>query len=341
MNFVDMHCDTIAALLEHQEKGDAYGTLRENKGHIDLERLKKAGYLLQNFALFVFVGDGKDPFEKVQRLADLFDQEIKANQDIIAPVRKFSDIGQNQKAGKLSALLTVEEGAVCKGEIEKLHLLYDRGVRMLTLTWNFPNELGYPNITMPPATKDAAGNPHRIPDFKTPNTTSGLTEKGIDFVQEMERIGMIIDTSHLSDAGFYDVLQYTKKPFVASHSNARAVCNNIRNLTDDMIRKLADRGGVTGLNFAADFLTEMPQGQENPGTMEAVIAHAKHIVNVGGIECLGLGSDFDGIPTNEGIPDASHMPGLAECMSSAGFTQSQIDKLCYQNVLRVYQDTFQ
>ena len=144
----------------------------------------------------------------------------------------------------MSALMTVEEGAVCQGEISRLRALYERGVRMLTLTWNFKNELGYPNVRMPENSQ-----PTFIPDLKTPNTKDGLTKTGIAFVEEMERLGMIIDTSHLSDAGFYDVLKYTKKPFVASHSNARTISASVRNLTDDMIRRLSERGGVTGLNF--------------------------------------------------------------------------------------------
>ncbi len=327
MKVIDMHCDTIYRLLCRKDRGENV-ELRENTGHIDLLRMRRSNYLLQNFAMFVELDCDGDPWERVCRLLDFYGQELEANRDLIAPVLKFSDIAANEAAGKMSSLLTVEEGAVCKGELEKLQTLYGRGVRMITITWNFPNELGYPNMD------------RKNQDFlHTPNLKDGLTEKGKEFVSEMERLGIIPDVSHLSDAGFYDVLQVTKKPFVASHSDARAVCPNVRNLTDDMIRKLAERGGCMGLNYCADFLEEVPAGQKNPGTIEAVVRHAKHIANVGGVGVLGLGSDFDGIDTHEELRGAQSMEKLWDGLKAGGFTESQLDGIFWKNVLRVYGDT--
>ena len=327
MRVVDMHCDTIGRLLELQEEGKPE-VLRENRIHIDLLRMKESDYLLQNFALFVFLKKG-DPWESVCRLHELYEKEMEQNRDLIRPVLQFSDIAENERTGRMSALLTVEEGAVCKGELEKLKELYRWGVRMITLTWNFPNELGWPNRT---------NEKFRWESRHTPNTTQGLTERGKEFVVEMETLGMIPDVSHLSDAGFYDVLAVTKKPFVASHSNARVVCPWARNMTDDMIRKLSERGGVMGLNFCADFLEEVPKGQKNLGTIAAVVRHAKHIVNVGGIDVLGLGSDFDGIDTHEELPGAQSMGALWDALKSAGFTEEQLDRIFWKNVLRVYEE---
>ena len=227
---------------------------------------------------------------------------------------------------------TVEEGAVCKGRLGNLRLLYRLGVRMLTLTWNFPNELGWPNVRIP---EKASGS---IPDFTTPDREHGLTETGFDFLEEMERLGMIVDVSHLSDAGFWDVARTAKKPFVASHSNARAVCGNVRNLDDDMIRALAEKGGVTGLNFCTSFLEEEKETEKVHGNLEVIAAHARHIVNIGGEDCLGLGSDFDGIQTNDAIPDTSCLPSLADALEKAGFSGRQIDKIFCENVLRVYRE---
>ena len=153
-------------------------------------------------------------------------------------------------------MLTVEEGAVCKGSTGKLRHLYRLGVRMLTLTWNYPNELGWPNVKMPPEGSEEA------PDFTVPDREHGLTETGFAFLSEMERLGMIVDVSHLSDAGFWDVARAAEKPFVASHSNARAVCHHVRNLNDEMIRALAEKGGVTGLNFCPSFLEAERAGSE-------------------------------------------------------------------------------
>jgi len=335
MRVVDMHCDTISNLRNRKREGEEVSLL-QNQGHMDLLRMRETGYLLQNFALFVHLPSCEDPWEEVLSLHDFYREQMEKYNDYIAPVLSYEDIRKNEGSGKLSSMLTVEEGAVCKGEIEKLKKLYEMGVRMLTLTWNFPNELGYPNLNLGEGKPTEETFEHY---FFEPDVTGGLTEKGIEFVQEMERLGMIPDVSHLSDGGFYDVLKHTKKPFVASHSNAREVCRCVRNLTDDMIRKLAERGGCMGLNFCADFLREVPRGEKNPGRLEDVITHAKHIVNVGGIEVLGLGSDFDGIDTNEGLPGAQSMGRLWNALHDGGFKEAEVDKIFSGNVLRVYRDT--
>lgn len=336
MKIIDMHCDTISEIWEGKKRGEDCG-LRRNHLMIDLERLQKSGYLVQNFALFV---DSKKAcnggFAAVRELILVFKQEIEKNQDLIAEVHNIEEILENERAGRLSALLTVEEGGVCEGSLSNLQYLYDRGVRMMTLTWNYPNELGYPNY-------------NENGDLCVPDIEHGLTQTGILFLEEMERLKMIVDVSHLSDAGFYDVIRFTKNPFVASHSNARAVCGAARNLSDDMLRKLGERGGVAGLNFSVDFLREHDTGQmydarnpENWGLGYAslldIVRHAKHIAQIGGIECVGLGSDFDGIPLHPELSGAEGMPLLIEEFKRAGFHESEIDKICYRNVMRVYKD---
>ncbi|MCI9336068.1 MAG: membrane dipeptidase [Lachnospiraceae bacterium] len=359
MKVIDMHCDTVGALFRLRGEGKA-GSLRENSGHIDLLRLKESHYLLQNFAMFIPLNRCDAPWEQVCAMYGYYKEELERNQDILAPVLRFGDIAENEAAGRLSSLLTVEEGGVCGGEIEKLRELYRMGVRMITLTWNFPNEIGQPNFDPGLRRKldEAVESWQKCdPDtpawererqaaqaacnacMHTPNVTGGLTAKGKEFVEEMERLGMIPDVSHLSDAGFMDVLEVTKKPFVASHSNARAICPNVRNLTDDMIRKLSERGGVTGLNFCADFLEEKPMGERNPGSVSAAVRHARHIANVGGIDVLGLGTDFDGIPTHEELPGAQSMEKLWEALRKGGFSERELDQIFYGNVLRVYGDT--
>ena len=352
MNIVDMHCDTISNLHYLNTKdvcledgGSAFGnSLYENEGHIDIKKMQKSGYLLQNFALFVEKEKCADPWDEVQTLLALYTEEMKQNSAYIAPVYRYEDIARNREAGKISSLLTVEEGAVCKGEIEKLCQLYQQGVRMMTLTWNYPNELGFPNLNGHDGRRiREEADPIRraaMIDYylDTPDEDNGLTGKGLEFISKMEELGMIIDISHLSDAGFYDVLEYTKKPCVASHSNARKVCSCVRNMTNEMIRGLAERGGVMGLNFCSDFLTRLPAGTPNPGTIAAIVEHAKHIVKVGGIEVLGLGSDFDGIDTHAELPHAGKMHLLFDALKKGGFTESQIDKIFSENVLRVYKE---
>lgn len=329
MKIIDMHCDTISELLHKKRNGQDI-SLRTNDMHLDLERMQGSGYLLQNFALYVNLKGCQEPWEEVCAMYQLYREEMSENADLILPVLRYEDIAANEAAGKMSAMLTVEEGAVCKGEIDKLCSLYDIGVRMLTLTWNYPNELGYPNLDR--ARRGSADY------YFTPNLEEGLTPNGREFVSEMERLGMIVDVSHLSDAGFYDVLECTKKPFVASHSNARAVCGHVRNLTDDMIRRLAERGGCMGLNYYADFLRTVPTGEYNPGSLEDMVCHVRRIVRVGGVEVLGLGSDFDGIDTNEALPGVQSMGRLWDALCDAGFHESELDKIFCGNVLRVYRD---
>lgn len=336
MKNIDMHCDTISEIWEARKRGEDC-CLRSNSLMIDLRRLRQSRYLVQNFALFV---DGKRAkngcFAAVKELIKVFKQEMEDNADWIAEVHNVEEILENERRGKLSALLTVEEGGVCEGSLGKLHYLYDQGVRMMTITWNYPNELGYPNY-------------NENGDLYVPDTCHGLTETGILFLEEMERMGMIVDVSHLSDAGFYDVLAHTKKPFVASHSNARGVCRAARNLSDDMLRKLGERGGVTGLNFSVDFLREH-EGCEgvdarNPAnwgrgyaSIVDIVKHARHIADIGGIESVGLGSDFDGISPHPELAGAEDLEKVIEEFRRAGFHESEIDKICYKNVLRVYSE---
>lgn len=363
MKIADMHCDTISELLKRRRAGRECG-LEVNDCHVDIEKLKKGGYCLQNFALFVDKEACENPWQEVLALLELYQEEMQKNR-MIAPVLCYDDILRNRQEGKLSAVLTVEEGAVCQGEIEKLHILYHKGVRMLTLTWNYPNELGFPNLDRE-AGRIAWEKVRQLREWRVQkeqqtegetyvqrqkevqnildaylnhgDSEKGLTRRGREFVEEMEALGMIVDVSHLSDKGFYDVADMARKPFVASHSNARAVCPCARNLTDDMIRRLAEKGGVMGLNYCADFLRQPVAGAGNPGTVADIVRHAKHIVAIGGMECLGLGSDFDGIDTHEELSDAGNMPLLAETLLAGGFTGSQVDRILGENVLRLYRE---
>ena len=383
MKIIDMHCDTISELADAGLGGcgEPSDGLMKNRGQLDLERMRQSGYLLQNFALFVDIGkcapwtdreqillsrrkrnreDAREvgvstPWERLCALYEVYRSELENNKDVIAPVFCYEDILRNEMNGKMSALLTVEEGAVCGGSIERLRELYGMGVRMLTITWNYQNELGTPATRRSPGqcrSDDLTEEPDPEETQKTGNCGSGggdavtgpadvacgLTETGRNFVTEMERLGMIPDVSHLSDAGFDAVWECTKKPFVASHSNARAVCSALRNLSDDRIRKLAERGGCMGLNYYDKFLVD--GGSEDTEVLwEALIQQARHITNVGGIEVLGLGSDFDGIPINPAVPGAEAMPVLWERLKTSGFTESQLDGMFWKNVMRVYRET--
>ncbi len=327
MKAADMHCDTIYEIYERRKKGEDL-CLRRNALHLDLEKMRKGDYGLQNFAIYVHLGRTEDPFRQAMEMIDTFYEEMEANRDLIGVVRSYEDIRENWEEGRMSAMLTMEEGGVCLGDVRLLRDFYRLGARMMTLTWNFPNELGYPNRTV------AEG-----PDKGCyPDTEHGLTQKGFEFLEEMERLGMIIDISHLNDAGIWDVFSHTKKPFVASHSNARALAGHPRNLTDPMIRCLGERGGVAGINYYSDFLHDWREGEERESRAAHMVAHMKHMKNVGGIGCVGLGSDFDGFGGPVQLKDGSGLPLLEEEMRRQGFLPSEIEAVFYKNVLRVYRE---
>lgn len=330
MKVIDMHCDTISELYERKVNGKSCSILK-NDCHIDLERMKKGDYCLQNFALFTELKKRERPFEYCMELLDLFYTELEAYPDMIGIVMSYQDILKNRNEGRMSAMLTIEEGGVCQGKLAFLRNFYRLGVRMMTLTWNHKNELASPNRIW--VENEEA--------FFEPDTEHGLTETGILFVEEMERLGMIIDLSHLSDAGIYDVFQYTQKPLVASHSNARSIASNPRNLTDDMIRKLADRGGVTGINYCADFLYNWKRGESSISRVEDMVKHIKHLKKVGGIHCIGLGSDFDGIGGNLEMRSPEDLPLLEDFMRKEGFSGTEIEAVFFGNVLRVYKEILQ
>ncbi|CVI66435.1 Membrane dipeptidase (Peptidase family M19) [Clostridiales bacterium CHKCI001] len=324
MKFIDMHCDTIAQIGELRKQGKSC-FLNSNELQLDIMRMKEAGYLMQTFALFIDKENTKYPLEDCMSLLDIFYMEMEKNSEWIRPITSADQLLNNKREGIMSALLAIEEGGVCFGRMELLRDFYRLGVRLITLTWNYENEIGFPN-------KVLENEP-----FGKSETEHGIKEMGIYFLEEMERLGMIIDVSHLGDAGFYDVCRYTKKPFLASHSNSRTICPHVRNMTDDMIRMLAERGGVIGINFAASF-TEYQEGKGEVGTIDGLIRHMKYIVNLAGIESVGLGTDFDGIERNIEMDDCSMMPILAERMKKAGFSEEEVEKICYKNMLRFIQE---
>jgi len=310
LKLIDLHCDTISCCMKEKDK---YGLFR-NDFNVDIEKLKKANSSAQFFAMFVDLEKTKDPLEACLLMADKFHQELEINKNYIKLAKNYEDIISNEKEDKISAFLTIEEGGVLQGSIGNLKRFYEMGVRLITLTWNYPNDLGFPNAN--------------IKDWK-----QGLTSFGKEVVQEMNSLGMLVDVSHLSDEGFYQVADISGRPFVASHSNARAVTHNYRNLTDDMIKLLAEKGGVMGINFEKTFL-----GNRQFSAVEDMVTHIKHIFNVGGAEVLAMGSDFDGINQELEIRDIGEIDKLINVLIKEGFTEGQLEKFLYKNALRVIKD---
>ncbi len=327
MNIVDLHCDTLHELLKQKLKGEHYN-LYKRDGHLDIERMTGSGYLVQCFAAYVNRKQVESPYERGKELAQLYKQLCSEYSPYIAPVYHFQDIMNNKKQGLMSAILTLEEGGVLEGSLEKLREFYEIGVRLITLTWNYPNEIGYPGCM------EQVSVLEKPVSWKVGGVYPGLTKRGIEMVETMEERNIAIDVSHLSDAGFWDVVSITKKPFLASHSNARSICSHKRNLSDAQIRTIAERGGVIGLNFYAGFL----ENNALEVSMDSFIRHIKHIIQVGGTEVLALGSDFDGIDTNPAMPHAGALPQLFDAMAASGITPSVIDKVKGDNALRMLKE---
>lgn len=310
MNLIDFHVDTLKRLYEEKNNGITGNSLWQNNRCIDIQRLIANGYTAQFFATFLKLGDKpflESHYDDALAIIDMFHKELNEHSDVVHIARSYKEYMENKANNKLSAFLTVEEGGIIDSKIERLDRLYNEGVRAITLTWNFENCIGYPN-------KDFV--------FKD----NGLKPFGIEVLQRMDELGIIADVSHLSDGGFEDVIKYGKRPFLATHSNARAITGHNRNLTDDMLKKLADRGGMTGLNFSASFLQD-----EGPSTVEAMLRHLRYMINVGGLDVVGIGTDLDGIRCELEIKGAQDMPKLVEAMEKANFTTTEIEAICYKN----------
>lgn len=331
MKVFDLHCDTLSELRYAERRGEAK-SFATNDLHIDLEKLHKGDYMLQCFAAFVNLSDptpGADPLVTALEEVDVFKRIMAKYSDQIAPVYRPEDIRRNAQAGKISGMLTIEEGGCCKGSLGVLRQMYELGARMMTLTWNHENELASPNVV--------PGGGGDIWPCK-PNTETGLKERGFEFLAEMERLHMIVDVSHLSDRGFWDIAEHSTRPFAASHSNCRALAPHCRNLTDEMIRVMAEKGGLVGLNYCSGFLDDQPRPELCRSTTALMARHAAHFKQVGGIEIIGLGSDFDGIGGRLELTGAQDMPKLADGLLRAGFTERQVEKIFYKNAMRFFEE---
>lgn len=305
---IDLHCDTIMQLLDHPDSGDLY----RNTWKIDIEKLQKAHSKVQDFALFINLGDTNNPYGRYEEMRNLCTTQIHLYGEHIQHVLSYQDVESVYKSGKIGALMSIEEGGVLGGDLDKLKQAYQDGVRLITLTWNYPNGLGEPHC----------GEQHKK-----------LTPKGIEFVEAMQDLGIIVDCSHLNDAGTEQLGDILDVPFIASHSNAREVTAHTRNLPDNLIKLIANKGGVIGLNFAQSFLGTSPVSR-----IEDIVKHGLYLINKGGEDVVALGTDFDGIKPNTEIKDASEMYRLYDAFKEAGLSVDQCEKLFWKNADRLLKE---
>ena len=310
MFIVDGHCDTLLKLFKNNESFWE----EEINGHVNWRRLQKGKVALQFMAIYIEPEYKRaGPLKRALEILDYFYhlQQVGKGRPLL--VIKKEDL-QKLKKEQSSVLLAIEGGEALEGNLAVLRILFKLGIRSLTLTWNQRNEL-------------ADG-------IWEEKTAGGLTSFGCQVVKEMNQLGMLIDVSHLSEKGFWDVLKFTQQPIAATHSACYALRAHPRNLRDEQLTALAQNQGIIGLNFYPLFLGS----QSQVISFRNVIEHLEHAVSITGIDHVGLGSDFDGIAQVPlGLEDATKFPVIIEELLRLGWPESDVKKIMGGNFLRVLQ----
>ncbi|MBR7123196.1 MAG: membrane dipeptidase [Oscillospiraceae bacterium] len=306
MNFpvFDLHCDTLSAIIDENLK---LNSLYKNTGHIDLERAKLFPGYAQCFACFATTCDCQNPIEQFERQLAAFQKSLDNNANFIRQAYCCDDIERNLMEGICSAILTIEGPAGFGYDPALLEDLYKIGVRITTLGWNEQNPLTGSHIT-----------------------GGGLTELGCEYVKEAQRLGILVDVSHISDEGFWDIMDITDAPIIASHSNSRSIWNVSRNITDDMFLEICKTGGVAGINLYAEFLGKDPD-------LDTVCDHIFHFINLDNTgEHIALGGDLDGCDTlPRGFDGVQSYPLLADKLLSRGLDEKSIYNIFWNNAVGV------
>lgn len=303
MKIFDLHCDTLYKYVEYENY-----SIKQNDGHITEKSLLEGEYLAQCFAVFVPKNIyGQQSFLFFQKQFELY-QNILNQSDVLKSAKSFEDITNNRKNNKVSAVLTLENAELLNGEIDRISYLQECGVKILGLIHNDENCIG----------------------FSHTNPNMPLKDFGRDVVDAVNNSNMFIDVSHLNYAGFWDVANLCKKPFVATHSCCRALFEHTRNLDDKQIKAVANSGGFVGINFFNRFF-------KNKGKTEIfdIIAHLEHLIKVGGEDVAAIGTDFDGIECEMFIKNCAEMPVLINEIEKK-FGARIAEKICYKNALRIF-----
>lgn len=318
--YADLHCDTLYAAWR---KG-AEEIFEMDGAMADVSKIIQGGCRLQLYAIYMPPPEeiqeaheyGDDVY--IETLHTIFTRTAQKHQEVFAAAGNMREVERNAAEGKVSGMLSMEDGRAVEGRFEKIRTFHEMGIRVMGLTWNHANCFGYPNST------------------NAEEMQRGLTAFGREAVSCMEEMGMLIDVSHLSDGGFWDVVRLAGRPFIASHSNCRALNPHPRSLTDEMIRALADRGGVMGLNLCPEFLTGNLEQQRS--AVDDLARQLRYRINVGGLACAAIGTDFDGIGGELEIASADRMPSFFEALAQRGFTSDELEHICWRNVERVFRD---
>lgn len=352
MFVLDSHCDTPSQILRLRDL-----SLDNDHAHVDFPKLKQGGVDGAFFALYVPASmEGEEAYEYACRLLDCVNRTVAENPDKAILTVDGQQALVNKESGLFSVFMGLENGSPIGDSLDRLRFFHDSGVRYMTLCHSADNQIC-----------DSCASKHK--------KWGGLSPFGREVVAEMNRLGMLIDVSHISDDSFWDVLKYSKAPVAATHSCCRALAGHPRNMTDDMIRALADAGGVIQINFYplfidddfAKVLNESGIEERNEGveaqfiacpsdpvkraawnavqdelmalprpSYKRVVDHIDHAVSIAGIDHVGIGSDFDGIEvTPDGLEDISFMPLIFDEMRSRGYSEEDIEKVAGGNFLRL------
>lgn len=306
ISYFDAHCDTIGMALQKQQD-----SLRSNPYHIDLQRGKTLGNYAQVFALFGDVDSVTDVdlWTYCRTLQRRFQKEMLENADLVQHCRTGTEIDTAVENGKVAAVLSIESADLLECRVDRIETVADWGVKLMNLTWNQPNIISGTNAR---------------------EKERGLSAAGKDFVRQLENNGIYADVSHLSDAGFWDLIRIAKKPVVASHSNARALCPHSRNLTDDMFRAIRDSGGIVGINFYSNFL----HGNQD---IDALIEHIEHFWALDGEKTLCFGGDMDGCDViAAGIEGVQDVHKIYEALQRRGHSEELLQDLFWNNLKRIF-----
>ena len=302
IKLIDLHCDTLDRCTHEG--------LTLNSPMLDFSLAKRPEHLRVCQAAAIFIDSkytGKEAQVRFMMACDVLKREEKKHAEKLTLLRDLNDISARLDENPVALFLAVEGGSVLGGEIEWVDKLHQMGVKMLTLTWNGENEI--------------CGGV---------GSDKGFTAFGRRVVARMEELGMIIDASHLNDRSFWQLCELAQKPFCASHSNSRAVCGHPRNLTDNQFREIKRRGGVVGLNYYRNFITE--GGQTN--TIDDLLRHLHHFLELGGEDTVALGSDFDGADLPGYLDGVGKLPGLIDAAQRSGIGSETVHKLIFGNAAR-------
>lgn len=301
MRLIDLHCDTISRVFEMNE------SMFQNSGQFDLNRAIGAGISMQIFSLFLYPDEQGTALKGAIRQLECFFAEAERHSDVIYPVFCCSDYQPEGK--RIGAVLHLEGAEALGTELEFLRMFYRLGLRSVGLTWNRRNLL-------------ADG-------VMEGESAGGLSRSGIKMVQEMRSLGMLLDLSHISPAGFFQAIDCYQGPVLVTHANARRLCNHPRNLDDAQLKKLAENGGIIGVNQVSDFV----RNDKTPD-LEDFLDHLVYISELIGVEHVALGSDFDGAD-NVVLPGIEAYAQLENAMLRRGFEHQELEMIFHNNVLRV------